>query len=214
MTSPFRAGAAFAALMTALAAPALAVPVQWTTASGGNGHYYDVNLTPLAFNNALTSAAATSHAGQQGYLATVTSQGEQDFIYALFLAAGGGVGWLGATDEAVQGMWQWVTGPEMGQAFYQSFDNWWGYSGGYATGYSAFAGGEPNGWYSENGLELGRFGSNWNDLNAGAAISSVIEYGGMNAAPAPVPLPAAAPLLLGGVALMGAVSRRRNRRKA
>ena len=104
MKSLFRAGAVLAALMTALAAPALAVPVQLAAASGGNDHYYDVNLIPLSFHSALASAAATSHGGQQGYLATVTSQGEQDFIYNLVVQMGGGVGWLGATDEAAQGI--------------------------------------------------------------------------------------------------------------
>lgn len=76
MKSLFRAGAVLAALMTALAAPALAVPVQWAAASGGNDHYYDLNLNPLSFHSTLAAAAATSHPGRQGYLATATSQGE------------------------------------------------------------------------------------------------------------------------------------------
>jgi len=46
--------------------------------------------------------------GLRGYLATITSQVENDFIKGKTK----GVGWIGASDAAVEGDWRWVTGPE------------------------------------------------------------------------------------------------------
>ena len=46
--------------------------------------------------------------GLQGYLATITSAAENAFIQQKTK----GVGWIGASDAAVEGEWRWVTGPE------------------------------------------------------------------------------------------------------
>ena len=46
--------------------------------------------------------------GLQGYLATITSAEENAFIQSKT----NGVGWIGASDHAVEGEWRWVTGPE------------------------------------------------------------------------------------------------------
>ena len=46
-----------------------------------------------------------------GYLATLTSQDEHDFVFNnLGVDAPYGMVWLGATDEVQEGIWQWVTG--------------------------------------------------------------------------------------------------------
>jgi len=48
-----------------------------------------------------------------GYLATLTSQDENDFVYQNFDIDGiqNGV-WLGGTDEALEGNWEWITGED------------------------------------------------------------------------------------------------------
>ncbi len=46
--------------------------------------------------------------GLQGYLATITSAVENAFIQQKTK----GVGWIGASDQAIEGDWRWVTGPE------------------------------------------------------------------------------------------------------
>lgn len=92
---------------------ALATPVQW----GGNGHFYERVDTPapLTWFEARDGAAARSFMGEQGYLATVTSQAEQDALFALL----GGIdalshhylGGVQAPDGAEPaGGWQWITG--------------------------------------------------------------------------------------------------------
>ena len=46
-----------------------------------------------------------------GYLATLTSQAEHDFVYDnLGVDAPYWMVWLGATDEVQEGVWEWVTG--------------------------------------------------------------------------------------------------------
>ena len=82
-----------------------------------NQHYYEV-VTPASrviWDEANTDAGGKTLFGLKGYLATVTSQGEQNFINA-----NGMFGWIGASDRATEGQWNWVTGPETGTLFFQT----------------------------------------------------------------------------------------------
>ncbi|HEY9833129.1 MAG TPA: DUF4347 domain-containing protein [Stenomitos sp.] len=81
-----------------------------------NGHYYEYVQAPsLPWTNARDAAATRTNLGLQGYLATITSQPENDFIANKLE----GNGWIGASDAAVEGEWRWVTGPEAGTLFWQ-----------------------------------------------------------------------------------------------
>lgn len=71
----------------------------------GNGHSYVVYDTPLTWTQAKTFCEE-----QGGYLATITSQAEQDFIVDLIKDRPGNFYWLGATDAEKEGNWHWVTG--------------------------------------------------------------------------------------------------------
>jgi len=73
------------------------------------GHFYRFVSKPgISWTDARDEAAATVYYGLKGYLATITSQIENDFIKTKTT----GVGWIGASDAAVEGDWRWVTGPE------------------------------------------------------------------------------------------------------
>lgn len=94
-------------------------PVQWPTNAGGNGHFYEAFLQP---NGILWSNAQTAAVARGGYLATLTSQAENDFAYSLVsgnpgfwvVDGGGGDGpWIGAYKLAGPTSptnWAWVTG--------------------------------------------------------------------------------------------------------
>ena len=75
------------------------------------GHFYKFVPHPgiswTAARDEAASAAKKYH-GLQGYLATITSAGENAFIQQKTQ----GVGWIGASDAALEGEWRWVTGPE------------------------------------------------------------------------------------------------------
>lgn len=93
-----------------------AVPIQW----GATGHYYEYIATPdhINWEDARDAAAAmtfdTGAGILTGYLATLTSEEENDFAGALSDERG----WLGGSDSAVEGQWTWVTGPEAGTLFF------------------------------------------------------------------------------------------------
>jgi hypothetical protein len=95
----------FASVLVLLVAqPLSADPVQWPEAEGGNGHYYEYISTPgLSHGQALGLAMAMEWEGWQGYLVTITSQEENDFISST-LAYPDSV-WIGAMTWP----WHWST---------------------------------------------------------------------------------------------------------
>jgi hypothetical protein len=75
------------------------------------GHFYRfVNHYQISWLNAKTDAESIPmmYYGLKGYLATITSLVENDFIKLKTR----GVGWIGASDAGTEGEWRWVTGPE------------------------------------------------------------------------------------------------------
>ena len=67
------------------------------------------------YSDALTwTAAKAACEALGGHLATSTSVDKNTFLTTLTTA----ITWLGGTDEAAEGVWQWVTGEEW------SYTNW------------------------------------------------------------------------------------------
>ena len=168
-----------------------AIPVQWTVASGGNGHWYDVvggGFNGVAQQFFWDEAKADAE-NRGGYLATPTSLGEWNFIksnYTTWLGPTdpGGyqsrMGWLGAYQTNPSGpnldSWTWITG-----------EPW---------SFTAWHGGEPNGGGNENHLVTWfHEGSGWNDVYANP-FRYYIEYDTN-----PIPEPSNALLL--GLGLVG-----------
>ena len=88
-------------------------------------HYYEfVASTDIEWDDSRTDANSSTHCGLNGYMASITSQEEQDFLFARFTKPTGGVaaGWLGGTDEGTEGIWEWIDGPEHGQRFTAEYD--------------------------------------------------------------------------------------------
>jgi len=141
----------------------------------GNGHIYEVVSAPsITADNARTAAAARTKYGVSGYLATITTQEENDYVGPRL----GGDGWFGARDSNVEGNWEWATGPEAGTLFFVQTP---GGSGGTPVGelYSNWAGGEPNNAGNEDCAQFYSNGSGWNDLPCtGATLNYyIVEYG-------------------------------------
>jgi hypothetical protein len=181
---------AFAVLAASVVAPAHAAPVQWTEASGGNGHWYELVTTAAAFSDARTAALASSYLGLSGYLATITSAAEQAFLDA---SVNSSTAWLGGSDEAAEDVWKWLDGPEAGQDF--TYTNW--------------NGGEPNNQGDEDALVGWWIGNTWNDYSSSLTNSYIVEYSAAQVAA--VPVPAALPLLATAVGALGLAARRRKK---
>jgi hypothetical protein len=104
-----------AILLTGVSAVAFATPVLWSISEGGNGHWYDV----VQYRSTWDEANAIVQAEGLGYLATITSAAENEFVWSHFSYAGY---WLGgyqvSSDNEPAGNWVWVTGEEW------SYTNW------------------------------------------------------------------------------------------
>ncbi|WP_247406053.1 cadherin-like domain-containing protein [Bradyrhizobium sp. 76] len=78
-----------------------------------NGHYYRLVTTELSWGDAKTQAESDG-----AYLATITSQGEQDIVQGLSVGYRAWIGG-GSTDDTdgTGAHFSWLTGPESGSAF-------------------------------------------------------------------------------------------------
>lgn len=154
-------------------------------------HYYEfIPNTAITWADAKVAAESKNYYGLQGYLATVTSMEEVQITGEQAT----GSGWIGGSDEAVDDVWRWMTGPEKGTVF------WNGKANGSSPNFSYWNTNEPND-YASSGEKyahitargVGIKGS-WNDMtntgdNSGATVNGVvaayqakgyaIEYGGM-----------------------------------
>lgn len=176
---------AVSALVIGLSGAAHAAPTQY----GGTGNWYEAIFGTITWTGAKAAAQASSFLGAQGYLVTITSPGEQAFLNTL--NPNGSNLWIGASDRITEGNWIWDDGPEAGQTLNSTFPNW-------APGEPNNSGGEDYavGWWS---------GDRWNDLPDIRSAGYVVEY-----SPAPVPVPAALPLLAGGLGLLALFRRRKD----
>ena len=148
-------------------------------------HYYKFYSNPgITWTAAQTAAAATNYFGLQGYLVTIMCAAENAFAFNAI----GQSGWIGASDVATLGVWNWMTGPEAGENFYNGcYCN--SQSGGTTVNgfYSNWNPGEPN---NSGGVERyaqflpGTTDGFWNDLaNTTTVDGYYVEYGGMTGDP-------------------------------
>ncbi len=159
------------------------------------GHYYQSVQTNAGYAAAKADAQSRVLKGRPGYLVTIGSAAEQDFVTAKIGDAANI--WIGATDGTVEGRWDWDGGPESGDRFWQAscVDSDGAASmcpdidayppdGGTDIGSSNWCGGEPNnadGTVGEDHAVTNWSGGTcWNDLNennTGEISGYVVEYG-------------------------------------
>jgi len=113
-----------------------------------NGHLYEKFDTPMTWNDAKDYCESLG-----GYLATVTSQEENDFIWDNFSP---GDYYFGASDAEEEGVWKWVTGEPW------DYTNW-------GTG-------EPGGGTNENAICWWTADGRWNDIYEAGGRRFVCEY--------------------------------------
>jgi hypothetical protein len=110
---------------------------------GGHSYYRSTG-------SATWTTARTNCSNMGGHLVTITTSGEQSFLYGLWPS-----GWIGLTDEVTEGTWRWVTGETY------SYKNW--------------NSGEPNNSNNEDYVQFVTNGR-WNDLNNNSSLPYVLEF--------------------------------------
>lgn len=94
-------------------------PIQWKMASGGNGHWYQLSPRPVyGLDDAIGLAASTTWLGQPGYVVSILSEGEKDFLVDIFGSEE--LYLIGYTDRDEEGIWSWVSGEPSGYEFWAS----------------------------------------------------------------------------------------------
>jgi hypothetical protein len=117
----------------------------FTSQNNYNGHSYYRSTGTANWTTARSNCVAMG-----GHLVTVTSSGENAFLFGLWPS-----GWIGLTDEVTEGTWKWVTGETF------SYSNW--------------NSGEPNNSNNEDYIQFVGSGK-WNDLNNSSSLAYVIEF--------------------------------------
>jgi hypothetical protein len=166
--------------------------VSGTTYDPLTGHTYMYIETPLSWHDALVAAKGMTYQGLTGYLATITSQEENDFIGT---KSGAQDIWIGATDDQsfvnearaaagkdpinfdsqLTGDYYWAAGPEIGTQFQVGLIT----PTPVDAGYSNWNHDEPNNWSGIEGCattnEGGQLGI-WNDLDCTGEHSYLVEF--------------------------------------
>jgi hypothetical protein len=140
-----------------------AAPVEWAVLDGGNGHSYEA----VVFDDIISWSDADAEAKKRGgYLATITSKAENDFVYALIASS---TYWFSSYGP-------WIGGLKIS-------DERWGWEQGDSFTYTNWCPGEPNNiWGDEDRIEFFADSDCWNDQSnngngLGAnPIAFVVEY--------------------------------------
>lgn len=150
-------------------------PIQWSQASGGNGHWYEIVRRSdvgggKTWTDARADALSRTWLGQSGYLVTITSAAENEFLADLLIASEPDATPTAALTPYIggllfDGLYRWADGPEANQPF--SYANW-------DTG-------QPSGdgptteiyWFGDARPDL--LGK-WNDISGRTPNDYIIEY--------------------------------------
>ena len=140
--------------------------------NGVNGHFYRPITTGTTYTNARTLSAQQTFKGQTGYLVTITSSSEDQFIIANVPQSNI---WFACTDEVTEGVWIIDAGPEKGTIIKTSNGQ---LNGNVQGQYNNWAGGEPNNSGNEDyPVTKWGGGTQWNDLPNNFNCAYVVEFG-------------------------------------
>ncbi len=137
--------------------------------SAETGKFYKLVNSTSTWSAAQSTATATTLGGVAGQLVTIGSASENALIASFAQSMSNSV-WIGASDQAAEGVWRWYAGTTPSAQF------WQGGGTGYNVGdaYTLWQSGEPsNGGGTEHFAYLETDGT-WNDVSATASFAKLI----------------------------------------
>jgi len=122
------------------------------------GHAYLLTDNSVSWMDAEAQAQSLG-----GHLVTINDAGENEWVRATFSSAYGNL-WIGLTDQAAEGSWEWSSGQALGYSNWASgqpdnWDSWWGGDADYA-------------WLQSDGR--------WADFGGSATTRGLIELEGVD----------------------------------
>ena len=139
-----------------------------------NGHFYRPISSGTPYHNAKLLSSQQTFKGQTGYLVTLTSADEENFV---ILNVPQSNIWIALTDEVVEGQWRIDAGPEAGTLIKTQNGQ---LNGNIQGQYNNWCGGEPNNAGNEDyAVTKWGGGSCWNDLPSGTGWNNpyIVEFG-------------------------------------
>jgi len=136
-----------------------------------NGHFYRPISSGATYSNAKLLSSQQTFKGQTGYLVTITSADEDNFIFNNVPQSNI---WFALSDVAQEGYWRIDAGPEAGTLIKTSNGQ---FAGNIVGQYNNWAGGEPNNAGGEHYAVTKWNGSQWNDLPNHVSCAYVVEFG-------------------------------------
>lgn len=137
-----------------------------------NGHFYRPISSGANFANAILLSSQQTFKGQTGYLVTITSSDEDNFIFNNVPQSNI---WFAADDRLTEGRWVISAGPEVNTLLRV------GNAGGTNQQgvYNNWASGEPNDWGGNEDAAVTKWGggNQWNDLSTANVNPYVVEFG-------------------------------------
>ena len=157
--------------------------IENTFLNPANGHIYEFVPGQITWTDANSISSSLNYESEPGYITTLTSEVEDDFVSIHVQAQDF---WIGLSDAANEGEWYWVTGPEAGTLV-------WSASNSNETGFTGIINGQWCNWVTNDpnnatfnfgtgqDYAVAKFNGNveWNDVNNGdtRVDGYVIEYG-------------------------------------
>jgi len=137
-----------------------------------NGHFYRPISSTTFYSTAKSLSSQQTFKGQTGYLVTITSQSEQDFIVANVPQNNI---WFALSDVVQEGYWRIDAGPENGTLIKTQNGQT---AGNIAGQYNNWCGGEPNNAGGEH-YAVTKWGGGgcWNDLPNNVNCAYIVEFG-------------------------------------